>query len=105
MTTSTTNKTRTLHALEFRIFAKDFCAVIVWPNETPQNPACKLIDPIRSWLTIKAGDEVLLRRDGPNGRSYWDKRNVESVTLFRVFPVEFNGRIVTSAQDWLDGGG
>jgi hypothetical protein len=101
-----TNEARILHALEFRIFAKDYRAVIVWPGHEPQNPCCKLINPTsQSWLTIKAGDEVLLRRDGPNGRIYWQKRNVETVALYRVFPTEFNGLVVSSAQGWLDGSG
>jgi hypothetical protein len=34
-----------------------------------------------------------------------DMRNVESVTIFRTFPVECSRRVVLSVQDWLGRGG
>ena len=51
-------------------------------------------------MTAKVGDAVLLKseKDAESKRYF-----IESVMLFRVFPVEFNGIVVENAQLWLVG--
>ena len=68
------------------------------------DPCAKLIGPNGSWLDLKAGDRILFRQEGKETkRVYWVQRIVKQVVLFRVFPVEYNYRIVSCARDWMDG--
>ena len=51
-------------------------------------------------MTARAGDAVLVKReDSAELTRYF----IETISLFRVDPVEFNDSIVETAQGWLDG--
>ena len=92
---------RQLHTIQIRFRDHEHRYVIVWPFEpNSDRHCCKLINSKRTWLTCRAGDAVLLRKEKS---TEWERFFVESVTLFRVFPVEFNGKEVETAQGWLDG--
>jgi len=93
------NGTRQLHAIMVKFCAKEWLGVCVWPAESPEKPCCSLYDPDKSWLDARAGDKVLLKR--ANHRN-WEERIIESITLHRVFPVEFNGSVVETARTWLE---
>lgn len=83
--------------------AEQFVAVIAWPEHEPRDPCAKLIESDASWLDVKSGDKVLSRQRSAKGRFYWVDRIVKQVTLYRVFPTSYNGRIVSSGRDWLEG--
>ena len=89
-----------LHAIEVRLRSKDSLSVIIWPANQPNDPCVKLAGPSKDWITAKAGDSVLLRHQG---EKLWTKYAIESITLFRVHPAEFNGAVVSSAGDWVAG--
>lgn len=95
---STGTATRVVHAIEFKIVADTFTHMIVWP--ATENDCVRLINPKVTWLTARAGDVFFRRRE----KSVWyDRRVIEFVRLYRVHPTTENDRIVTCAQDWLDG--
>lgn len=60
---------------------------------------------VLAWLDLNAGDKVLLREDGKQKRPKmdWVEQTVKQVVLYRVFPTDYNDRIVSSARDWLEG--
>ena len=92
---------RNIHAIQVKLRALEYLSVIVWPFE-PHNDrmCCRLINSKRTWLTARAGDAVLLKREGSTElKRYF----IESISLFRVDPVDFNGTVVETAQAWLDG--
>ncbi len=93
---------RSIHAIQIKLRALGHLSVIVWPFE-PDNDrkCCRLINSKRTWLTARAGDAVLVKRDGS---AELTRYFIESISLFRVDPVEFNGTIVETAQEWLNGG-
>lgn len=91
---------RELYAIQFNLRSPESLFVIIWPGEN-RDVCLKLINSKRTWLTARAGDAVLLRRDKS---TEWDRQFIESVQLFRVNPAECNGAIVETAQGWLDGG-
>jgi len=72
--------------------------VIVWPNETSKL-CIQLLNGRRTWMTARAGDAVWLSCNGHKTREH-----IESVELYRVFPTEANGQVVTSAWHWLNPG-
>ncbi len=92
---------RTIHAIQIKLRALEYLSVIVWPFE-PDNDrkCCRLINSKRTWLTAQADDAVLVKREGS---AELKRYFIESISLFRVDPVEFNGTIVETAQAWLDG--
>ena len=92
---------RTIHAIQIKLRALEYLSVIVWPFE-PDNDrkCCRLINSKRTWLTAQAGDAVLVKLEGS---AEMTRYFIESISLFRVDPVEFNGTIVETAQAWLDG--
>ena len=92
---------RNIHAIQIKLRAFEYLCEIVWPFEPVNDRACcRLINSKRTWLTARAGDAVLLKRDGSTElKRYF----IESISLFRVDPVDFNGTIVETAQEWLEG--
>ncbi|MEI8020728.1 MAG: hypothetical protein WCH39_21170 [Schlesneria sp.] len=91
---------RTIHAIQIKLKAPEYLSVIVWPFE-PDNDrkCCRLINSKRTWLSAQAGDAVLVQRES---LAELTRYFIESISLFRVDPVEFNGTIVETAQAWLD---
>jgi hypothetical protein len=90
--------TRELHAIEIKLKSGDCLSVVVWPFED-REVCMRLINSNRTWLTARAGDAVLLKRDSP---TEWQRFFIESVSLYRAFPVEFNGTVLETAQTWLE---
>ena len=90
--------TRQVHAIQINLRSPQTTYVIIWPNET-REPCLKLLNSKHTWLTARAGDIVLLKREKS---VEWDRYSIESVSLFRVFPVEFIGTIVECVQTWID---
>ena len=90
---------RTIDAIRIKLVDRAFLAVIVWPDRDTDKPCCKLPESSQSWLDVRPGDTVLLKND----KNVWTQRTVEEVSLYRVFPTEFNGTTVTCARDWLEG--
>jgi hypothetical protein len=92
---------RAIHAIQIKLRALEHLSVIVWPFETDNGrKCCRLINSKRTWLTAQAGDAVLVKREGS---AELTRYFIESISLFRVDPVEFNGTVVETAQAWLDG--
>lgn len=77
--------------------AKQIGAIVTPPN----NPGgcLRLINSKRDWLTATAGDAVLLTHEGKSVRHF-----IASIELYLVDPSSENGRVVTTASDWLNGG-
>ena len=94
-------KKRTVHAIQINLRSPETMYVIIWPFEN-RGFCLRLINSKRTWLTARAGDAVLLRREKSTELV---RHFIESISLFRVFPVEFDGTIVETAQAWLDGAG
>jgi hypothetical protein len=95
------NINRELRAIMVELCLNPYTPVIVWPDHEPAKP-CFKVEPGKSWPDVKPGDRVQLRRDtGP--REYWASVKVKRVILYRVFPVEFNDRIVNCAREWVEG--
>lgn len=88
--------TRRVHAIRIALQAVGDRSVIVWLQNT-EKLCVRLLNPRKNWLTVSAGDPVVLTRQGEQIRTA-----VESVELYRVFPASENGRLVESARDWLN---
>lgn len=67
----------------------------------PDNPGgcLRLINSKRNWLTATAGDAVLLIVGDSTERYF-----IECIELYLVDPSSDNGRVVTTAGEWLNGG-
>ena len=59
----------------------------------------RLINSKKTWLTVMAGDAVLLT-EGESSQRYF----IESIELYLVDPASENGRAVATAGEWLNGG-
>ena len=94
-----TGTERMRHAIEVRLRSKVSLSVIIWPANQPNDPCVKLTGPSKVWMTASAGYPVLLRHQD---EKLWTKYDIESITLFRVYPGEFNGAVVLSATNCLD---
>lgn len=92
---------RTVHALKFNLAADGSHYFIVWPEVPPKPEHCsRLVDPGLTWLTARAGSAVKVRH---TESKKWRLYRIQSVELFRVFPVKYCDTIVESGQAWLDG--
>ena len=90
-------QTRQLHALQIKLKTPKHLSVIVWPAENREG-CCRLINSKRTWMTARAGDAVLLKRQDS---ADYERVFIDDITLYRVYPVEFNGTVVETAQSWL----
>jgi hypothetical protein len=90
------NNGRTVHAIRIKLLCIADRSVIVWPAETSKL-CVQLLNGRRTWITARAGDTVWPSQDGKKTREH-----MESVELYRVFPANENGRVVTSAWHWLN---
>jgi hypothetical protein len=92
---------RTLHAIQVKLQAPEWLALIIWPADADSPRKCaRLINSKRTWLAARAGDAVLVTWEG---KTEAERYYIESITLYRVFPASENDRVVTSGQAWLDG--
>ena len=90
---------RKIHALQIRLRAPEWLGVIIWPDRPDDGKrCCRLINSKRTWLTARAGDAVVVRKEKSDE---WKRYFIDSITLYRVDPVEFNGLEVETAQEWL----
>ena len=89
---------RKVHAIRITLHTVADRSVIVWPEDTAKL-CVQLMNPRRTWLTVQAGDSVMLSHNDDKTR-----QAVESVELYRVFPASENGRQVRSAWHWLNPG-
>ena len=90
--------TRKIHAIQISLRALEWLGVIVWPFQPEDGKrCCRLINSKKSWLTARAGFAVVLRLENS---TEWQRYFIDSVTLYRVDRVEFNGLEVETAQGW-----
>ena len=78
--------------------SKRLGAVVNLPDNS--GGCVRLINSRRTWLTAKAGDAVLLTRDEQSERHF-----IASIEVFRADPASEVGRVITTAEDWLNNGG
>lgn len=90
---------RKVHAIRITLHSVADRSVIVWPNDVSAKLCVQLMNPRRTWLTVQAGDSVILTYNGEQTR-----QAVELVELYRVFPASGNGLRVRSAWHWLNPG-
>ena len=93
-------ETRRIHAIQIRLRALEWLGVIIWPDQ-PDNGkrCCRLINSKKTWLTARAGDAVVVRQEKSDE---WKRFYIDSITLYRVDPVECNGLEVETGHGWLD---
>jgi hypothetical protein len=89
---------RILRAIQVWIVAKDFRAIICWPDHEPEKPITKLPDASQSWLDVQAGDAILMSEEG-----VWRQGRIKEVSLYRAHPARYGNRVISSARDWLTG--
>jgi hypothetical protein len=87
---------RTVHAIRIKLHCVTDRSVIVGPVETAKL-CVQLLNRRRTWITARARDAIWLSN---GGMKTWE--HIESVELYRVFPANENGRVVTSAWHWLN---
>lgn len=93
---------RQVHALKFNLAADGSHYFICWPAVPDKPEHCaRLINSKLTWMTARPGAAVNVRQTGTND---WRILRIQSVELFRVFPVVCNGQAVVSGQAWLDAG-
>ncbi|MEK6261076.1 MAG: hypothetical protein AABP62_20960 [Planctomycetota bacterium] len=90
---------KTIHSLYVTLREATPHLAVVTPIDKPMGEGCcRLINSRKTWLTASAGDAVPLTDKEKTERCY-----IESIKLYRVYPISENGRVVESGQAWLDG--
>ena len=92
---------RIVHMIHIKLVGAGRRGFYIRPSERDTDAqGCRLADSQRTWYTARAGDAVTIRRSF--NANEWDVRYIETITLYRVTPVAFNGTIVESVQTWMD---
>ena len=65
---------RVVLAIEFKVVANEWLGFICWPDYEPAKPCAITYEQNKSWLDVRAGDFVLMRR---TGETLWTKYTIE----------------------------
>lgn len=90
-----------LHAIEFKVATRKRYSLIHWFDGDAGRELMMRPPGSPDWLDLKVGDSILVC--GQIKYATWTRTTITEVRLHSVSPQKFNGTVVTSAREWLEG--